>query len=584
MTILNKTAVLLIVICLSLLFGMCRKDNDNRLTPSKETASEAALLMQLDSLLQNNGQFVKQKERKINQLREIFNTSLTDERKYWAASELYDEYAAYDSDSALHYTQVAMDYANRMGRQDLYVDMKLNRSYVLSATGLIADAAECLQSLDIDSLSPQLALKYCDRMVFLSSHRDQYMGGREATEHYAMLSDSLLNEIKRTVSPDNPQYGWFIGWSSLNSKKGIDEALKVVSKRLENADYSTRQNAKDAWMMSSLYDRKGDRKNRIKYLTLSAMADVRASNKEVASLQELASLMFDDNELDRANLYVNHSISNANDYKSRIRLGELASLQDKILSSIQQRTAHQSDVNRWFVVILAVIVVILLAGSVYVVRQNRRLQKSRQTLNHANDELNKRVEELSSTREDLNRANEKLSELYNQAADTARQLAEVNETKEGHIADVFTVCANYIDKLESFRANINKLLTTQKFDEAVKLTKSPELSYQEVRELWATFDNIFLNIYPAFVEDFNTLLKPEEQIELKKPGHLTNELRIYALVRLGMNDSQRIARFLHCSVQTVYNTRQKTRNKAIVPREQFVKSVMNLGKKDSEAG
>lgn len=576
---LKKFIFLLLLFAAPILLGMCKRNNSDAALPARVMSVSEPLLSELDTLLLHSDVYSKEKEEKVRRLRERYLNTDDPERRFWVASDLYEEYAAYDSDSALYYATKGVELALKIGREDLAKEMMLNRSYVLSATGLIDDAANTLRGIDVHTLSPDLALKYCDRMVFLSTHRDQYMGEeRNEKEYYAMLSDSLLNEMRRTVSPENPQYGWFVGWSSLNSNQGIDEAIDVVSQRIKGVKFDTRQNAKDAWMLSSLYDRKGDVANRIKYLTLSAMADVRASNKEVASLEELAKVLYEFGDYDRASAYINYSIANANDYKSRVRMGPLASLQEQILSSIHERNERQSKVNRWYVIILAIILVLLIIGSIYIIRQNSLLRKSRQTLNEANDELKSKVDELSSIREELNTTNEKLQEMYQKASDTAKELAMVNETQEAHIADVFAISSNYIDKLESFRANLNKLLTARKFDEAVKLTKSPELSYQEIKELWATFDEIFLSIYPDFVDDFNTLLKPEDKIELKKPGSLNNELRIYALVRLGMNDSQRIARFLHCSVQTVYNTRQRTRNKAIVPREKFVEAVQNLGR------
>ena len=192
--------------------------------------------------------------------------------------------------------------------------------------------------------------------------------------------------------------------------------------------------------------------------------------------------------------------------------------------------------------------------------------------------MSSKVDELQSIRSQLHLANEKLHESYITAHNTARQLSEINDSKEQYIANIFTICSNYISSHEEFRANIHKLLTARKFEQAMQLVNSPELSYEEIKQLYANFDKIFLQLYPDFVADFNTLLREEEQISLKKSDTLTTELRIYALVRLGLNDSVKIARFLHCSVQTVYNTRQRTRNKAAIPREEFALRVRSLGK------
>ena len=149
---------------------------------------------------------------------------------------------------------------------------------------------------------------------------------------------------------------------------------------------------------------------------------------------------------------------------------------------------------------------------------------------------------------------------------------------ERYIADIFSMCSDYINKIDDFRKKINRMIIAGRLEEVRDITKSTELSTSEIKELYAIFDEIFLKIYPDFVADFNTLLRPEEQIHLRKGELLNTELRIYALVRLGISDSVKIAKFLHCSVQTVYNTRQRVRNKAIIPKERFAETVKSLGK------
>ena len=557
--------------------------NKVRLTTGKSvtvTPEMETLLDRLDSLLVKTDLYVSEKKERIKRIRESYNSAQDTERRYWLASELYDEYSAFDSDSALYYTDRALDYARQMGRKDLIDEMQLNRSYVFSATGLLDEASACLEQMNPDEMSPYLSVKYCDRVLFLSTHRDQYMGVKRETGLYSQMVDSLLQEMRKTIKPDNPQYCWLVGWSSLNDRDKAREAIPIVSGIVDNTDYTTRGNAMDAWVLSKLYEQVGDEQNRLKYLILSAMADVRASNKEIASLEELAEILYNAGDLDRANSYINYSIAYANEYKSRVRTGQLAKLQEQILGSIHARHERQAASNHWYLIGLIVILCVLVCAILYIMRQNRLLRKSRHTLNDANVELSRRVEELSQIREELNTANSKLSDMYEKASETARELAEVNEEKEAYIANVFAICSNYINKLEDFRADVNRLLTTRQFEKAMRLVKSPELSYGEVKELYAVFDEIFLSMYPGFVDDFNSLLRPEDRIELKDSGKLNTELRIYALVRLGMNDSVRIAKFLHCSVQTVYNTRHRTRNKAVIANEDFAKAVKGLGKKN----
>lgn len=502
------------------------------------------------------------------------------EQRYWLQSSLYDEYSAYDSDLAMKYADEALATAQSLGRSDLESEMKLNKVYLLSATGFLEKAAAVIDSIDPASLSPELALKYCDRMLFLSTHQYLYMGVEYEMGMYSQMADSILHVMTKDLKREDSGYYWLTGWSSLNNRKKASEAIPLLKKNVESSDNCTRDFAMMSWVLAKLYELTGDRQNYLKFLLVSAMADIRACNKEIASLEEAAKILYQLDDLDHANQYVNFCIACANEYKSRVRTGNLARLQKDILQGIQERSERQIRINHIYLVLLIVIIVIINASIFYIMRQNRLLKQSRATLNEANSELNEKVQELSGIRVQLNEANEKLHEMYQKARASARELAEVNEEKERHIADMFAICSNYINKMDEFRLNIHRLLVDKKFDKVIDIVKSPELSYDEIRELYETFDEIFLKIYPHFVDDFNTLLRPEEHIKLRNPKKLTTELRIYALVRLGLNDSVKIAKFLHCSVQTVYNTRQRTRNKAAAGREHFAEAVAKLGKID----
>ena len=561
-----------VIICAGAMRGQ-NAHADVKMTPELER-----MLSTLDSLLARTPEFIREKEERLARLRSDYKGAGDTERRYWLASALYDEYCAYDSDSAMCYVDRAQCYARELGRRDLVNEMELNRSYLYSATGLLDEASESLRKINPDSLPPTLALKYCDRMLFLSTHRDQYMGVERETEMYSMMIDSLLQATVPFIKPDNPNYCWLTGWSNLNTIENARKAIPTVAKIVDATDYATRSNAMDAWVLAKLYERVGDDTNRLKYLILSAQADVRASNKEIASLEELTSTLFAMGDLERANNYINYCISYANDYKSRIRLGALAKIQEQTLGAIHERIEQQARTIRLSLIGLAIFLLILILTIFYIMRQNKLLRNSRATLNDANVELSNRVEELQSTREELKTTNSKLSDMYETARQNLRELAKVNDTNEEYIASVFVICSNYINKYDEFRANLHKLLTARKFEEAARMAKSPELSYDEVKELYANFDKIFLELYPDFLDDFNSLLRPEERIELRKPGKLTTELRIYALVRLGLNDSVKIAEFLHCSPQTVYNTRQRTRNKSAIPRDEFAERVRSLGK------
>lgn len=171
-----------------------------------------------------------------------------------------------------------------------------------------------------------------------------------------------------------------------------------------------------------------------------------------------------------------------------------------------------------------------------------------------------------------------LKDLNTQLQEVNDQLRESNYVKEEYIGYVFNICSTYISKLEEFRKNINRKLKVGQIEDVKAMTDSSATASNELKEFYQNFDTIFLHLYPDFVGDFNALLLPEERIELKEGELLNTELRIHALIRLGITDSVKIADFLHCSAQTVYNNRLRTRNKSIIPKEDFINAVKKLGK------
>ena len=195
----------------------------------------------------------------------------------------------------------------------------------------------------------------------------------------------------------------------------------------------------------------------------------------------------------------------------------------------------------------------------------------------ARNELHATNSQLATLNEDLKTANEQLSEKNEQFSELNAQLSESNRVKEEYIGRFMSLCSQYIDKLDAYRRMVNKKMRNNEHDELFRITKSTELKETELEELYENFDSVFLHLFPRFVEDFNALLQPEAQVHPKEENRLTTEIRIFALIRLGIEDSSKIAEFLHYSVNTIYNYRARIKNGAIASREQFEQHVKKLG-------
>ena len=236
-----------------------------------------------------------------------------------------------------------------------------------------------------------------------------------------------------------------------------------------------------------------------------------------------------------------------------VRMTELSSI---IIASHQDKEAKTKVKLQHYLILISVLSVVLILLFVYAYQQVRKLSRVRK--------------ELSGTNAELARLNIELSEING-------QLSDANTVKVQYIARFFDLCSMYIDKMDNYRKSLKKMAQERKLEELYRKLRSTSMLEDEQDELFRNFDEIFLNLYPTFIEDFNALLVETERITPKSGDLLNKELRIYALIRLGITDSVKIASFLRCSLSTVYNYRTRMRNRAAASRDDFEKTVMKIG-------
>lgn len=545
--------------------------------------TEKQLLLHLDSLIEASPELVAQKNEKIKQLRKRFQHCRTLEEEFWLNKLFYDEYFVFKADSAMRYATRNIQIAKQLLKPELEQEWRLNTSFLLSATGLLKESAEELKNIEVDVLSDNLKLEYWDRMVYLYSHLGQYIGPETQSslvDIYYSSEQHFKEEMQRLLSPENPNYYSYLSSILINSpdSEAFHTLLGQLQDIVEASALSTRQDAINAYSLACMYKSKGDKAGQVRYLICSAIADVRSCNRDIASLEELSAILYDRGDIDRGYTYINYCLNAALLYPNRVRMVGISSIMEKLHQAYLERNQLQEMRLRNNLWLLGVMFIILIIALGFIVVQFRKIKKSKAALADANRQLSTHVDQLSAAHEQLAKVNSELQSVNAQLTSTNNQLLESNYVKEEYIGYVFSICSSYISKLEEFRKNVSRKMKAGQFDEVKQMTAGTTIVQSELKEFYHSFDALFLHVYPDFVDDFNALLRPEEQIVLKEGELLNTELRIYALVRLGINDSVKIADFLHCSPQTVYNNRLRTRNKAAIPKENFAEVVRSLGK------
>ena len=377
----------------------------------------------------------------------------------------------------------------------------------------------------------------------------------------------------------NPEYLWYKGWDILGTAKPEEETINSLKEKLSASNLNTHQDAKDAYILAKLYEQAGDRENYLRYMATSAAVDVKIANSsEISSLEDLSRIMFGkgDGNIDRAYRYINYCLNKAISYPNRVKAYGISSALDAISRGYEQRNIRHQQRIRNFLVLACVLAAILTAAIVIIIVQNGRLRRQGRDLDATNKTLGDNIRNLNETHQQLNEANTQLKQLIADLQQKNDELNEANFVKEEYICNIFTICSNYIDKLSELKKSIHVKVMKKKYIEIENETEDFDMK-DELKEFYRSFDTVFLHIYPDFVNDFNSLLQEDKRITPKEGELLNTELRIYALIRLGITDSIKIAEFLHCSPQTIYNNRFKVRSKAIVDKKDFAERVRKLG-------
>lgn len=295
---------------------------------------------------------------------------------------------------------------------------------------------------------------------------------------------------------------------------------------------------------------------------MSAIADIKNATRETASLQSLALIQYDEKNLADAFKFTQSAFDDVVSSGIHFRAMEIYKFYSIINTAYQADQAKSKSNLETFLISTSIILFLLILLVICIFIQMKKILKIKRALAQSNEELL--------------RLNDKLNNMNSQLNDTNNQLCEISNVKEHYIAEFFDVCFSYINKMEKYQNMLYKIAINKYYEELIKKLKSSALIDEELNALYTRFDKVFLNLYPTFVSDFNALLKEDEQIVLKPGALLSRELRIYALLRLGITDSGRIANFLRCSTSTVYNYRTKMRNKAAVDRDEFENEIMKI--------
>lgn len=520
----------------------------------------------LYKLIEKKGIYVQQKKDKISRVKSMLAVpDISDSQRYDINHQLYDEYKTFISDSAIFYTEQNLKIARKRNDITRINESKLDLISLYIFSSMYIESKDSLKSIDKKTLPDWLLVKYYDCYKLLYSNYSQnnpYTRSYKATSD--LYRDSLLNILDKKSNHYKIVYA-----EKLYDQQKLNESKQMLQTMLNQTKTDTHEKAVLAYALANIYMKEGNTDLQKRYYAISAICDIKNAIKENASMQALATVLYETGDIERAYDCIRSSMEDAMFSNARFRAYEASQIFPIIDLAYKEKINGKNSELRSYLMLACILSFFLVLAIVYTYRQMKRVARIRKELYRTNVKLNELNDELQGTNSQLHIVNKELSE-----ANT--NLSEANQIKEAYIGHFLDLCSTYINKLEKYQNTLNKKAVEKKLDELYKMLKSSDMINNELKELYENFDNIFLHLYPNFVEEFNSLLLDEEKFVLKPNELLNVELRIFALIRLGITDSSKIASFLHYSANTIYSYRTRVRNKAAVPRDDFENRVMKI--------
>ena len=515
------------------------------------------LLLRLDSVIAERPNISAAKEQKLDNMRKELVLVSADDSKLRLYDQLYEEYLTYRYDSAMVYALKGYELAKRLDNKRYLNKFLINTTLLNARGGFYSEAEDIINKVKPEELDSALKYEYHISKFWLYLYMREYTDDPRAKDEYKQRMDSnLINAIRYEKEKS---VNWFylmgekVNYVDNDKKRSATYYQKVV----DTAPVNSKLYASAAFSLARCYMDEGNQEMYESWLTKSAISDMVTPLKENLSLQELAMHLFenDPNQVERATRYIYSSMEDAQFFNNRLRIIDISHKFPTILSAYTNHITDQKSRILYGLIALGVLTILILVALLFIKKQNTQLHKRREELQAKNQELHQQHEEVREK-------NALLEEQQHQLSLLNEQLIDTNFKREGLAKIYIDLCAKYIDKLKKYQTLVQRKIKANQVSELLSTMSSSRISEEDAAIFLGKFDKAFLNLYPTFVQELNTLLAPDQQITVKEDT-LTTELRIYALIRLGVKESAEIADLLFYSPQTIYNYRSAVKNRAI---------------------
>ncbi len=502
-------------------------------------------LKRLDEAISMADQYMRIKEQKISTIENLLHSrGVSPIQQYHIYGELYKEYEAYQFDKAKEALDSQIRLAEEIGDSDLLENALIEKSHILTMAGYYHESENLFNQIDTSDLNESQMIEwYMARQKFLYDYHEYVsVSGFDVPDYDKIpyYQERILNSF-----PDGSYYSEHIEVLSLINAEDLDAASEANLKLIGTLDKSSRDYAVQTYWQGRICENQGKKPEAIHWWVESAICDIQAAIKDNASLSTIAMELVEPQDADKAFKYIGFSFDDAGFYNSKLRRVQIATSFPMIEKAYANSRERLENERRQYLFLISSIAVLLAFFCALAVRMYFKDRVTSVDIKRKNNQLLQYTKSIEEAEDTLRKTN--------------LDLIEANAAKEEYLGLFLSMCSGYLDKLK-------KTLPRDQYD-------------AELKNFYKTFDTSFLQLYPTFVEDFNSYLKPDARINLKDGELLNTELRIFALIKLGITQSSHIASLLRYSVNTIYNYRAQVKNAVLENRESFEDVVRKIGSK-----
>lgn len=478
-------------------------------------------LKELNQAISNADEYAKIADFKTDSMRNILNDPQTTDRdKLRQMEQLARFYCPRTADSALYYSTMALNFAKEKNFTDRLYRLQLLRTEALSSCGFFGNAISQYDSLDNSDASPDDKIKYWQTGRRLYSDLCYYIGEGSVfydkfRELYQNCGDSLIKNL-----PENNNNRYFLICEQLKAAGKPENARQGLEKIMKENPAGSNIHSMAAFELAQTYENSESDKYAA-LLAVAALSDVKGAIRDGLALPMLGAWLYREGQLNEAFRYINFALNDAYEGHARMRLVTIADWLPEIDEAYRRDITKQKNHLALYTIILSLLFITLIGVLLYMARQIRK------------------------------------SRITNSA------LASISKLKDRYIRDFINLCSVYSEKYDSLARTVSRKINSGQTQDLLKIVKYGKASENDNEEFYQTIDNVFLSLYPDFIDKINSLLLPDYQFDNDPSAGLNPELRIYGFVRLGVSESTKIARILNYSINTVYTYRNRMRNRAV---------------------